>query len=133
MTSRRYKSWPSEIDGLQLGAYHVICAVGVDAYGHQHVLVLRAGDTENAEVAKALLEDLVARGLRSSRLRPFVIDGSMALRSAIDPLFGAEKRFQRCRNHTERNLVSHLPKDQHVQARVTLRAAWRLNANGGMA
>ncbi len=48
------------IDGLQLGAYHVICAVGVDAEGNKHVLGLREGATENAEVAKALLEDLVA-------------------------------------------------------------------------
>lgn len=51
------------IDGLQLGSYHVICAVGVDAEGHKHVLGLREGATENAVVASALLEDLVKRGL----------------------------------------------------------------------
>ena len=50
------------IDGLQLGAYHVICAVGADSAGNKHVLGLREGATENAEVAKGLLEDLVARG-----------------------------------------------------------------------
>jgi transposase-like protein len=26
------------IDGIQLGAYHVICAVGVDVAGNKHVL-----------------------------------------------------------------------------------------------
>jgi transposase-like protein len=121
------------IDGIQLGSYHVICAVGVDALGHKHVLGLREGATENAEVAKALLEDLVARGLRSSRPRLFVIDGSKALRSAIDTVFGAENFVQRCRNHKERNVVGHLPKDQHEQARATLRAAWKLDAKEGMA
>jgi putative transposase len=68
------------IDGLQLGSYHVICAVGVDAKGHKHVLGLREGATENAVVASALLEDLVARGLDPKRRRLFVIDGSKALR-----------------------------------------------------
>jgi len=121
------------VDGIQLGAYHVICAVGVDAGGNKHVLGLREGATENAEVAKALLEDLVARGLKSSRPRLFVIDGSKALRSAIDAVFGAENFVQRCRNHKERNVVGHLPKDQHEQTRATLRAAWKLDAKEGMA
>jgi putative transposase len=121
------------VDGIQLGAYHVICAVGVDALGHKHVLGLREGATENAEVAKALLEDLVARGLRSSRPRLFVIDGSKALRSAIDAVFGAENLVQRCRNHKERNVVGHLPKDQHEQASATLRAAWKLDDQEGRA
>lgn len=120
------------IDGIQLGSYHVICAVGVDAEGHKHVLGLREGATENAEVAKGLLEDLVARGLKSSRPRLFVIDGAKALRSAIDCVFGTESLVQRCRNHKERNVTGHLPKDQHEQARATLRAAWKLDAQEGM-
>ncbi|MBV9208816.1 MAG: transposase, partial [Actinobacteria bacterium] len=36
------------IDGIQLGSYHVLCAVGVDATGQKHVLALREGATENA-------------------------------------------------------------------------------------
>jgi putative transposase len=121
------------IDGIQLGAYHVICAVGVDVAGNKHVLGLREGATENAEVAKALLEDLVARGLKASRPRLFVIDGSKALRSAIDAVFGTGNFIQRCRNHKERNVVGHLPKDQHEQAKATLRGAWKLDAKEGMA
>ena len=66
----------------------MICAVGVDAQGHKHVLGLREGATENAVVAKALLEDLVARGLDPTRRRLFVIDGAKALRTAIDAVFG---------------------------------------------
>src|SRR5262249_37695120 len=53
------------IDGIQLGPYHVICAAGADDKGHKHVLGLREGATENAEVAKALLEDLARRGVDS--------------------------------------------------------------------
>jgi putative transposase len=121
------------IDGIQLGSYHVICAVGVDAMGNKHVLGLREGATENAVVAQALLEDLVARGLDSKRRRLFVIDGAKALRTAIDVVFGSDTPVQRCRNHKVRNVTGYLPKDQHEQARSTLKAAFKLDAPEGTA
>ncbi len=119
------------LDGVQFGPYHVICAVGVDAQGEKHVLGFREGATENAEVAKTLLEDLVARGVSQCRKRLFVIDGSKALRKAIDQVFGEQNPVQRCRNHKLRNVVGHLPKDQHDQARATLKAAFKLEADEG--
>ncbi len=121
------------IDGIQLGSYHVICAVGVDDQGNKHVLGLREGATENAEVVKSLLEELVSRGLHASRSRLFVIDGAKALRTAIDQVFGPENFVQRCRNHKERNVRGHLPKDQHDQAKATFKAAWKLDAKEGKA
>jgi putative transposase len=121
------------IDGIQLGSYHVICAVGVDDAGNKHVLGMREGATENAEVAKSLLEDLVARGLDPKRRRLFVIDGSKALRAAIDPIFGESPPVQRCRNHKLRNVLGHLPETQHEQAKATLKAAFKLDADEGTA
>tara|TARA_A100001037_G_C15079901_1_gene603692 strand:- start:60 stop:1370 length:1311 start_codon:yes stop_codon:yes gene_type:complete len=121
------------IDGIQFGKYHVICAVGVDSGGHKHVLGLREGATENAEVATALLEDLAARGLDAFTRRLFVIDGSKALRKAIDQVFGDDQPVQRCRNHKLRNVLGHLPKEQHDQAKSTIKAAWKLDADDGMA
>jgi transposase-like protein len=94
---------------------------------------LREGATENAAVAKALLQELVCRGLDPARPRLFVIDGSKALRSAIDAVFGADQLVQRCRNQKQTNVVSHLPKDQHSQALATLREAVELEAAEGMA
>lgn len=120
------------LDGVQFGPYHVICAVGVDAGGHKHVLGFREGATENAEVAKAFLEELVARGLSPLRKRLFVIDGSKALRKAIDQVFGEGNPVQRCRNHKLRNVLGHLPQEQHQQARSTLKAAWKLEADEGI-
>jgi transposase-like protein len=120
------------VDGLQFGQYHVICAVGVDAEGNKHVLGFREGATENAEVATALLQDLVGRGVDAQRRRLFVIDGSKALRKAIDQVFGENNFVQRCRNHKLRNVVGHLPKEQHEQARSTMKAAFKLNADEGM-
>jgi transposase-like protein len=121
------------IDGVQFGPYHVICAVGVDERGHKHVLGFREGATENAEVAKALLEDLVARGVSPFPRRLFVIDGSKALRKAIELVFGDGNPVQRCRNHKVRNVLGHLPQDQHEQAKLTLRAAFKLEADEGQA
>jgi transposase-like protein len=121
------------IDGIQLGAYHVICAAGADDKGHKHVLGLREGATENAEVAKALLEDLAGRGVDSKRRRLFVIDGALALRKAVDLVFGVGTPVHRCRNHKLRNVLGHLPEAQHDQARATLKAAFKLDAKEGTA
>jgi putative transposase len=125
------------IDGMRFGDYHVIAAVGVDATGDKHVLGLREGATENAAVVKALLSELVERGVKPAgveggRRRLFVIDGAKALRAAIDEVYGSHNPVQRCRNHKRRNVLGHLPKDQHDQARATLSAAWKLDADEGM-
>jgi len=121
------------IDGLRFGDYLVVAAVGVDAQGQKHVLALREGATENAEVAKSLLEELVARGVKPGRRRLFVIDGAKALRAAIDQVYGGDQPVQRCRQHKLRNVLGHLPKEQHDQARSTLKAAWKLNDKDGVA
>jgi len=121
------------IDGIWFGEQCVIAAVGVDSQGKKHVLGLQEGATENGEAAKSLLEDLVARGLDPGRRRLFVIDGSKALRTALNAVFGAQGLVQRCRNHKLRNVVERLPKDQQHQTRSLIRAAWKLEAKAGMA
>jgi transposase-like protein len=121
------------IDGMEFGDHVMIGAVGVDAEGRKHVLAIREGATENATVAKELLEDLVARGVNPDQKRLFVIDGSKALRAAINAVFGAQHPVQRCRAHKLRNVMDHLPKDQKDQVKSAMRAAWKLDAQGGMA
>jgi len=120
------------IDGMVFGDHVIIGAVGVDADGHKHVLAIREGATENATVVKELLEDLVARGVNPDQKRLFVIDGSKALRTAINAVFGSQHPVQRCRAHKLRNVLDPLPKDQKDQVKSALRAAWRLDAKGGM-
>jgi len=119
------------LDGIRLGKHHILGAVGVDPTGQKHVLGLREGSSENTAVVRELLNDLVRRGLAPDRRRLFVIDGSKALRAAIDAVFGANNPVQRCRTHKLRNVLDHLPKDQHANAKSTLRAAWKLPAEQG--
>ena len=121
------------IDGMVFGDHVMIGAVGVDTEGNKHVLAIREGATENATVVKELLEDLVARGVKPEQKRLFVIDGSKALRTAINAVFGNHQPVQRCRAHKLRNVVDHLPKDQKDQVKSVLRAAWKMEAKAGMA
>jgi transposase-like protein len=122
------------VDGIQFGReHHVIAAVGVASDGSKHVLGLVEGATEHSEVVKGLLVDLVERGVKPTRRRLFVIDGSKALRKVIGEVYGSDNLVQRCRQHKERNVVGHLPKSLQGQVTSVLRAAFRLDANKGMA
>jgi len=121
------------VDGKRFGGHQVICAVGVDREGGKHVQGLAEGATENAVVVKGLLEELVERGVKPGRRRLFVIDGSKALRSAIDAVYGADNPVQRCRAPKLRNVVGYLPKEMQAQAAAALRAAWKLEPKEGMA
>jgi len=121
------------IDGMHFGDQCVLAAVGVDIQGSKHVLALREGATENAEAAKDLLQHLVEHGVDPTRRRLFIIDGSKALRTAINAVFGAETPVQRCRNHKLRNVLGRLPREQQAQTASLMRAAWKMNQKDGMA
>jgi len=119
------------IDGIQFGDCHVIVALGVDSEGFKHVLGLREGSSENSRVAKDLLNDIVERGVRPDRLRLFVIDGSKALRHAIDAVYGSKNPVQRCRNHKIRNVLGYLPDEQKDQVKCAMKAAFSMKADKG--
>jgi transposase-like protein len=120
------------IDGMVFGEHHLIGAVGIDDQGYKHVLGIAQGATENGAVVASLLEALVERGVKPGVKRLFVIDGSKALRQAIERVFGADNPVQRCRIHKVRNVCDHLPEDQKAYARLVMRAAFRLDAAEGM-
>ena len=121
------------IDGIQYGQVHVIAALGVDTQGYKHVLGLREGASENAEVVTDLLADLVDRGLTPARRRLFVIDGSKALRAGINRVFGSRTPVQRCRIHKARNVLSYLPEERKADVEAAMKAAFTLKAEEGIA
>jgi len=120
------------IDGIIFGNFHIIASVGVDTQGYKHVLGLVEGASENAAVVKDLLEDMVARGINPGRRRLFVIDGSKALRAAIDAVYGSDNPVQRCRTHKIANVMNHLPKNTRDQVKMVMKAAYRLDADEGI-
>lgn len=114
------------IDGIEFAGQTLIVALGVEENGTKHVLGLWQGATENATVSKALLEDLVARGLNPERRYLFVLDGSKALRAAVEKVFGERAQVQRCQWHKIRNVLDHLPEECRADWRRRLRNAYAL-------
>ena len=116
------------MDGIIVARHHVVAAVGVDAQGDKQVLGLASGSSENAKVVKDLFNDLAQRGIDLNVPRLWVIDGSKALRSAIEQMCGKDAFVQRCRIHKIRNVAERLPKDRAEQVRWLMKQAFKLDA-----
>jgi transposase-like protein len=116
--------WVLVVDGIRIGKTLVVVALGVDFTGKKQILGLREGSTENARVCLDLLHDLRRRGLDSTHPMLAVIDGSAALRSAIDEFFGEGVEVHRCHQHKLENVKSYLPKEYHTEYERKMRSAW---------
>jgi transposase-like protein len=119
------------IDGMVFGERHILGAVGIDSEGYKHVLGVADGATENGAVVTSLLEALVERGIKPGVRRLFVIDGSKALRQAIEKVYGADNPVQRCRIHKVRNVTDHLPEEHKSYAKLVMRAAFQRDPADG--
>ncbi|MEX3583214.1 MAG: transposase, partial [Burkholderia sp.] len=120
------------LDGIIVGGCHILTAIGVESDAQKHLMGLASGSSENAKVVKDLLNSLIERGLATDRDYLFVIDGSKALRSAIEAVFGERAHVQRCRTHKIRNVTERLPKQTRQQVASVMRAAYKLPADDGL-
>ena len=115
------------LDGLEIADRTHVVALGITTDGVKIPLGLWEGSTENATLARALLADLVDRGLDPEQAILFVIDGGKALRRAINDVFGEHALVQRCQRHKERNVTDLLPERDRPTVRTRIRAAWALS------
>jgi putative transposase len=115
------------LDGLEIAQRTHVVALGITTDGVKIPLGLWEGSTENATLARALLADLVDRGLDPEQAILFVIDGSKALRKAIGDVFGANALVHRCQRHKKRNVYDQLPERDRDTVRTRMRAAWALS------
>lgn len=113
------------LDGIHIAEHVVLVALGVDATGAKHVLGIWEGATENGAACRAMLSDLVTRGLDDETSRLFIIDGSPALRASIRDVFGKRALVQRCQVHKIRNVESHLPKTKQKAIKAAMRQAYK--------
>ncbi len=111
------------LDGIELKGRCCVVALGVSTEGVKIPLGLWDGSTENKTVTVHLLADLVARGLDVEQGVLVVLDGSKALRAAVDEVFGPVP-VQRCVRHKERNVLDHLPERDRPDVKARLRKAW---------
>jgi len=115
------------IDGIHIGNTVIIVALGVDSEGKKMILGMREGATENARVCIDLMNDLLERKLPITRPILAVLDGSKALRKAVEDVFGDTALYQRCIIHKIRNVLSYLPDQYHAEYARNLHAAYRMN------
>ena len=96
----------------------VIVAYGVRADGVREVLGIDVGLSEDVELWRAFLQDLVARGLRGVKL--VTSDAHPGLKRAIaEVLVGAA--WMRCRVHFMRNVLARVPKRAQAMVAATVR------------
>ena len=114
------------IDGKEFAGEHVIVALGVDETGKKHILGLVQGSTENSNVVQHLLDDLVERGLDTTRPTLIVLDGSKALRKAVNKTFSDRCPVQRCQIHKRRNVKDHLPPSYQGSVDQRIRTAYAM-------
>ena len=118
--------WVVMIDGIGFADHMALVALGISQDGQKHVLGIREGSTENATVARALLRDLLNRGLPDDHPVLFVIDGGQGIRKAIKESFGELAVVQRCQFHKIRNVAGHLPEELRDRITGAMKEAYHL-------
>jgi putative transposase len=110
------------VDGIKVGKSMMVVALGLDNTGRKHILGFREGSTENGRVCLDLLHDLKRRKLKTDHPMLAVIDGSKALRSAIEEFLGDQVAVARCHQHKAKNVKDYLPKEYHAEYEAARRA-----------
>ena len=112
------------VDGTFFKGESLVVAIGVDRFGSKLVLGISQGATENAIVVGELFQQLADRGLDFSRPRLYIVDGSRALRKAIERHAGNAAFVQRCQIHKLRNVAEYVPEPERAGLKFRMRAAY---------
>src|ERR1700684_4551789 len=90
----------------------LLVALGVRADGQKVLLAIKSMGGESEAAWRALLDDLVRRGLPRPEL--VVVDGAPGLEKALATLW-PDMAVQRCTVHKHRNLLAHAPERLHQE------------------
>ena len=90
----------------------LLAALGGRAEGQKVLLAIKSMGGESEAAWRALLDDLVRRGLPTPELA--VVDGAPGLEKALAALW-ADTPVQRCAVHKHRNLLAHAPERLHEE------------------
>jgi putative transposase len=88
----------------------LLVVIGVRVDGQKVLLAVRSMGGESAEAWRAVLDDLIRRGLRKPQF--LIVDGGSGLEAALTAVWG-EVPTQRCTVHKHRNLLAHAPERLH--------------------
>ena len=90
----------------------LLVVLGVRRDGQKVLLAIRAMGGESEAAWRAVLDDLVARGLRTPEF--LITDGAAGLEKALAALWPTVPA-QRCTVHKHRNLLAHAPERLHAE------------------
>jgi putative transposase len=93
-------------------AISLLVVLGVRADGQKVLLAIRSMGGESTEAWRAVLDDLVKRGLRRPEF--LMLDGAPGLDKAIAAVWDGVP-VQRCTVHKHRNLLAHAPERLHEE------------------
>ena len=88
----------------------LLVVLGVRQDGQKLLLAVKNVGGETAEAWRAVLDDLIKRGLRKPEF--LIVDGGSGLDAALAAIW-ADVPTQRCTVHKHRNLLVHAPKRLH--------------------
>jgi len=93
-------------------AISLLVVIGVRADGQKVLLAIKSMGGESTEAWRAVVDDLIGRGLR----RPdfLIVDGAPGLDNAIAAVWDGVP-VQRCTVHKHRNLLAHAPERLHEE------------------
>ena len=90
----------------------LLVVIGVRADGQKVLLAIKSMGGESTEAWRAVLDDLIQRGLRRPEF--LIVDGAPGLEKAIAAVWDGVP-VQRCTVHKHRNLLAHAPERLHEE------------------
>ena len=93
-------------------AISLLVVIGVRADGQKVLLAIKSMGGESTEAWRAVLDDLIQRGLRRPEF--LIVDGAPGLEKAIAAVWDGVPA-QRCTVHKHRNLLAHAPERLHEE------------------
>jgi putative transposase len=90
----------------------LLVVIGVRADGQKMLLAVKAMGSESTEAWRAVVDDLIKRGLRRPEF--LIVDGAPGLENAIAAVWDGVP-VQRCTVHKHRNLLAHAPDRLHEE------------------
>jgi putative transposase len=91
-------------------AISLLIVLGIRRDGQKVVLAIKNMGGESEAAWRAVLDDLISRGMAKPEL--VIVDGGKGLEAALASLWG-DLPVQRCTVHKERNLLAHAPQHLH--------------------
>jgi putative transposase len=101
----------------------MLVAYGVRRDGTRHLLAFLRSQGESQADWEGLLQDLYRRGLEGKHLGLIVTDGCPGLAAAIPTVY-PRVRHQRCWVHKMRNILDHVRRRDHDQAKTDAQAIY---------